>query len=358
MSLSLPSLPLPAARWLCALALALPGAVLAPQAAAAPDATIHADDDAPPPLAQAATPAAPEGCRNTGLDVVVLGSGGPELGDRRASSSYLLRENGQARFLIDLGPGAALNFERAQGRIEDVQALLFTHLHVDHVGDLPALIKAAFFSRRNQDLPLYGPTGSELFPTTPLFVQRQFGPQGVYPYLADYLSGDESFTLKPVAVAADRAQPVPFRTELAGFALTAMPVEHGLVPALAWRIEKDGCALVVSGDTSNRGRTLDALAQGADVFIAHNAIPEDSEDRIARLLHMPPSEIGRIAAQAGSRSLVLSHFMRRTEGVQQATAQAIARHYGGPLAFAQDCDIYALHSGARIGQCPARADGR
>ncbi|MDO4724279.1 MAG: MBL fold metallo-hydrolase, partial [Comamonadaceae bacterium] len=309
---------MPAIHWLCALALALPGAAPAQDAPAGPPEAAHVRLDA------AAAVTASSACRNTGLDVVVLGSGGPELDERRASSSYLLRERGQARFLIDLGPGAALNFERAQGRIEDVQALLFTHLHVDHVGDLPALIKAAFFSRRSQDLPLYGPTGSERFPATPLFVQRQFGPQGAYPYLADYLSGEESFTLKPVAVAADRARPVPFRTELAGFVLTAMPVEHGLVPALAWRIEKDGCALVVSGDTSNRGRTLDALAQGADVFIAHNAIPEDSEDRIARLLHMPPSEIGRIAAQAGSRSLVLSHFMRRTEGVQQATAQAIA----------------------------------
>ena len=92
MSLSLPSLPLPAARWLCALALALPGAVPAQQTAstapgAKPNVTANATLVAgAAPLAQAAPPAVPAGCRNTGLDVVVLGSGGPELGDRRASS--------------------------------------------------------------------------------------------------------------------------------------------------------------------------------------------------------------------------------------------------------------------------------
>lgn len=290
-------------------------------------------------------------CRNAGLDVVILGSGGPELGDKRASTGYLLREDGKARFLIDFGAGASLNFERVGGHIEDLHALLFTHFHVDHVNDLPAMIKASFFSDRERDLPLYGPTGNDVIPTTPLFVERQFGDNGVYPYLSGFLDGNAAYRLLPVAVNADHAQPQRFSTDIGGFRVEAIAVDHGLLPSLGWRIEKDGCSLVVSGDTRNSGKTLDHLAQNASIFIAHNAVPESSEDRVAQRLHMKPSEIGRIASVARSRKVVLSHFMLRTVNAQAETQQAIRSQYDGALAFAEDCDIYNLQSGDKTGNC-------
>ena len=66
---------------------------------------------------------------------------------------------------------------------------------------------------------------------------------------------------------------------------------------------------------------------------------------------MMPSEIGRIAAAAHAKSVVLSHFMNRTANVMQETAAAIGSRYKGKLNFARDCDIYAVHSGEQIGSC-------
>lgn len=290
-------------------------------------------------------------CSHNNLDVVVLGSGGPELTDKRASTGYLVLENGKARFIVDFGAGASLNFERAGGKINDLEALLFTHFHVDHSNDLPALVKASFFSDRERDLPIYGPTGNHTIPTTPEFIERHFGEHGVYPYLSDFLTGDAAFSIKPIAVNADKAKPQLFETKIAGFTLKAIPVEHGLLPSLGWRIEKDGCSVTVSGDTSNAGKTLDTLAKNTDIFIAHNAVPESSKDSIALKLHMPPSEIGRIARTTQSRSLVLSHFMQRTVNAKPATTSAIRQSYKGPLSFAEDCDIYSLKSGMKTGSC-------
>lgn len=51
-----------------------------------------------------------------GVAVQVLGSGGPEIGDKRASSAYLVWQNGRARALIDMGAGAALRFGRESER--------------------------------------------------------------------------------------------------------------------------------------------------------------------------------------------------------------------------------------------------
>lgn len=305
-------------------------------------------------LASVPAAAGAEQCMHSDLDVVVLGSGGPELSDRRASTGYLVREKGKARFIVDFGAGSSLNFEYAGGKIKDLEALLFTHFHVDHSNDLPALVKASYFSERDRDLPIYGPTGNHTIPTTPVFVERHFGEKGVYPYLSDFLTGEAAFRLKPVAVNADKSRPEMFETKIGGFTLRAVPVEHGLLPSLGWRIEKNGCSVTVSGDTSNLGRTLDRLAVNTDIFIAHNAVPENARDKVALKLHMTPSEIGRIAKETSSRSVVLSHFMRRTEHVRDETAAAIRRHYQGKLAFAEDCDIYSLQTGMKTGSCKQR----
>lgn len=322
---------------------------LAASAAPAQAASAQAHTAPAPPHSSAQAPAAQGGSSSNSisdssdaLDIVVLGSGGPELGDKRASISYLVREGGKARFLIDMGAGSALNFERAGARIEDLHALLLTHFHVDHMNDLPAFVKASFFTSRQRDLPIYGPDGGHGIPALPAFLQRQFGPQGAYPYLAGFLDGDAAFALRPAVASADWQQPRLFQAQVQGFTVQAIAVHHGRMPALGWRVAKNGCAVTISGDTSNQGRTLDMLARPGDLFIAHNAVPESSQDEVALQLHMRPSEIGRIAARTGSRAVVLTHFMRRTEQAGAETAAAIRRHYGGPLFFAQDMDQHPL----------------
>ena len=121
--------------------------------------------------------------------------------------------------------------------------------------------------------------------------------------------------------------------------LQAIPVHHGPIPALAWRVELAGCAISFSGDMSNRYQTLAKLAQQADILIAHNAIPEAMQGA-GRALHMPPSEIAQIAQQAGVKKLVLSHRMRRTLGKEQETNHIIRQKYRGPLVYANDMDVF------------------
>ncbi len=120
----------------------------------------------------------------------------------------------------------------------------------------------------------------------------------------------------------------------------AVPVGHGSVPALAWRIEAGGKRIVFSGDTNGVGAGLTALARDADIFIAHHAVPEDSGDAVALRLHMPPSAIGRIARDARVKQVVLSHRMLRTLGREQETLEAIRKSYAGPVSFADDLHCY------------------
>jgi len=279
-------------------------------------------------------------CGRHGVQVQILGSGGPELEDRRASSSYLVWQDGRPRILIDSGGGSALRFGQAGAHVAELDAVLFTHLHIDHSADFPALIKSSYFEDRKRPLPVYGPPGNEDFPSTTEFVADLFdGKHGAYRYLADFLAGkDGGYLLQTHDVALTARE---IRTVVSGndVLLDATQVIHGTVPAIAWRVTIGGTIIVFSGDTNGDNGNLERLAKGADLFVAHNAVPE-GETGAARQLHMPPSVIGRIAKTAGVKRVVLSHRMLRTLGRESETRSVIARVYQGPVAFAEDLDCF------------------
>jgi ribonuclease BN (tRNA processing enzyme) len=279
-------------------------------------------------------------CGKHGVWVQVLGSGGPEIDDGRASSGYLIWREGRARILIDMGGGSLLRFEQSGAHLNDLDVILLTHLHVDHSADLPYLIKASFFTDRNRDLPLYGPTGNRLMPATTEFVRDLFGPQGAFRYLSDYLDGSEAYRLIAHDVnAKGRARQTVLQTR--DYQLTAVPVHHGPIPALAYRIKVAGHVIVFSGDMNNDNHTLAGLASAAELLVADHAIPEQA-DRVARNLHMPPSVIGAIAGKAGVKRLLLSHRMNRTFGHERESERLIRQHYRGRLEFAEDLMCLSL----------------
>jgi ribonuclease BN (tRNA processing enzyme) len=285
-------------------------------------------------------------CDEDGVWLQVLGSGGPELDDGRASSGYVIWREGKARLLIDIGSGSLFRFEQSGASLNDLDVLLLSHMHVDHSNDLPALIKASYFSNRDRDLYLYGPTGNGFMPSATNFVHDLFGPDGAYQYLSGYLDededeGDENYRLLPTDVDATgkREQVV---LDDARYRLTAVPVHHGPIPALAWRVEIAGKLIVFSGDMNNDNGTLAILAEKADLLVAHHAVPEDAQG-VARNLHMPPSVIGKIAAKAQVKQLVLSHRMNRTLGQEQASMAHIRQNYNGPVQFADDLQCLPLN---------------
>ncbi len=280
-------------------------------------------------------------CQHQRVKVQVLGSGGPELSDGRASSSYLIWLDNKGVVLIDAGAGSSLNYEKSGAELVDLQMIAFTHFHVDHSADFPAFIKAFYFTERTQNLLVFGPEGNHFMPSASEFTNRLLGSRGAYAYLNDYLNKEAASPFKIISqnIAGVKRRPEAVYASHS-IALFAIPVHHGSLPALAWRVELAGCAISFSGDMSNRYQTLVKLAQQTDILIAHNAIPETMQGA-GRALHMPPSEIGKIARQAGVKKLILSHRMRRTLGKEQISSRFIKQAYQGPLVYANDMDVFS-----------------
>ncbi|MGB6974675.1 MAG: MBL fold metallo-hydrolase [Terracidiphilus sp.] len=276
------------------------------------------------------------------MAVQVLGSGGPDLRDKRASSSYLVWKDGKALALIDAGGGSALRFGESGADMSQLEVILLTHLHADHTSDLPALVLSSRFEERKQPLPVFGPPGNDRFPSTTEFLDDLFGrSHGAWRYMSGVMNRSQPYFLVPHDVIAGETPLQVFKS--ADMTVDAVRTDHDHAPALAWRVEIGGKRIVFSGDTGGHGKGLPRLAENADIFVAHNATSRFSDPQTIAIL-MPPSVIGQIAAEAHVKRLVLSHRMAETLGKKHEaqTREDIRRTYSGPLQFANDLDCFPL----------------
>ena len=215
-------------------------------------------------------------CKSNQVKLQILGSGGPELDDGRYSSGYLIWYKNKARVLIDAGAGSSIMYGQSAAKFEDLQAILLTHLHVDHSADLPAFIKGGFFTPRNQNLALYGPAANDLMPSTSDYLQHLVGDDGAFAYLNGYVNKRANAAYKIVATDVPLVKGQTFDYSL-GSDITAKAtfVHHGPVAAVAWRVEVAGCSIVFSGDMSNQFGVLSSFATQADILVANNAVPDN-----------------------------------------------------------------------------------
>lgn len=263
------------------------------------------------------------------IELEILGSGGPEL-DGRASASYILWIDNKAKLLIDMGSGSMLRFEQSNAKLKDLEAVVLTHLHIDHSVDLPSFVKAGYFTSRTQKLPIIAPYGNDSFPPIKEYLENLFGDKGAYRYMRDVLTNkSDSFQITPFEVSKQTTK------NFKDFSLELINVYHGIVPALALRINVGNKSIVISGDTNNQNSHLNKIAKDADLFIAHHAITSHS-GRFAKTLHMEPKEIAKIAQTSHVKKVILSHRMKRTLKYEDESLKIIKSIYSGEVLFAND----------------------
>jgi len=216
--------------------------------------------------------------------VTILGSGTAIPSLRRGSPGLLVEVAGQS-LLFDGGAGTLPRLLRAGVTVLDLDRVFYTHLHPDHTGDLVPLLFALRNPawRREKSLHITGPKG--------------FG--AYYEALAT-LYGDWIAAKSYDVVLREVLEEV---TEGDGFKVVPREVVH-LRHSVCYRIESaGGRSVVYSGDTTYCGAIIDA-SRGADLLVLECSAPDEQPMKN----HLTPTQAGQIAALAGCRRLVLTHF--------------------------------------------------
>jgi ribonuclease BN (tRNA processing enzyme) len=240
------------------------------------------------------------------MKLTIVGCSGSFPGPDSAASSYLV-EADDYQVVLDLGNGALGQLQRYT-TLDRPGAVLFSHLHADHVIDLTSYYVVRRYHPDGQmpTLPVYGPHGSS---------HRM-----ARAYDLPYNPGmTHEFDFRTYS-----AQPV----EIGPFTVTVVPVLHP-VEAYAIRLEHGGRTLVYSGDTAPTP-TLNRIAEGADVFLCEAAFLSGRQNPAG--LHLTGREAGEAATEAGVGGMVITHVPPWGDS---ARAMAEAKEtYAGPLELA------------------------
>jgi ribonuclease BN (tRNA processing enzyme) len=268
-------------------------------------------------------------CDANPVTVQILGSAGPRPDSERASASYLLWIDGQARMLVDVGGGAYLRFAQSGALLSDLWLLAVSHLHPDHISGLPALLWLSDQTRQ-EPLPIAGPSGNDVMPAFPAFLNRLFASEsGAFQILSGTVgSGERGVPLdvSVVDVTAAQALTVLDRPEMT---VTALGIPHGNIPALAYRVQVGDASIVFSTDQTGTSPAFIEFARDADVLVMHLAIAAGATSA----LHASPEVVGRVAQDAGVGRLILSHI-----GLYdlEAAVADVENNFTGPLTVGAD----------------------
>lgn len=282
-------------------------------------------------------------CHYTDFSLQLLGSGGPISDDKRASSGELIWWKGKPRILIDAGGGVYLRFGQSDAHLEDVDLIAITHFHTDHVTDLPALLKGAYFFEHKKSIDIVGPTGGDNFPSLTQFIDDQFNPKtGAYAYLGGLYTGTDGIQLKMKLTDVDYHSAKETKVyDHDGLVVTALGIPHGNVPTLAYRIDSPEGRIVVSADQNGSNPAFIAFASNADILVLPMAITEDA-GAVSSFMHAKPSIVGKLAAETHPKMLVLNHFMGKSLREKNPSIDIIKRYYHGPIYASRDLSCYPV----------------
>ena len=276
------------------------------------------------------------------LELLVLGSGGPGAAGR-AASSYLVFVDGDARILVDAGPGSFVRLGEAKASLSDTDIVLLTHLHIDHAGEIPGLFKARAVSGSGPIVfNVWGPAGSAAngddayFPGTREFLRLLFGPSGAFAYLKDFAA---PITLRghDIPAALENAAPLQIFKQ-GGVMIRAIAGHHGDAPSVIYRIDHAGRSVTFSGDIDAQGLpSLRSIAKSTDLLVFNTVVLDPpGSPAVLYTLHTAPRAIGQLAKEVGARALLLSHISPAVDESNRAVLESIRENYAGSVTFAAD----------------------
>ena len=249
------------------------------------------------------------------LKVIVCGSRSPLPTPGRAEACILV-EAGDDIYIFDLGNGSMDNLTQYQVPWPNVKAVLITHMHSDHIADLPDAHLQSWVQGRDSPLMVYGPEGINL--VTKGF---ELAYSADYQYRNDH-HGDD---MLPMNIAGFNAiqimdnQLIPNDTP--GLEILPFVVDHYPVnSAFGFKISYKGRTVVISGDTINDG-SVQKYSKDVDLLV-HSAISIDLAERMREVAPLPQlneilldiqdyhttvKEAGEIARNANVGQLLIYH---------------------------------------------------
>jgi ribonuclease Z len=295
-------------------------------------------------------------------ELVVLGTASQVPTRDRNHNGYLLRWDGQG-ILFDPGEGTQRQMAHAGVAAHDLNRLCITHFHGDHSLGLAGVVQRINLDRVPHPVTAHYPVSGARF-----FERLRYAgayretvrlrEEPVPDVEAAVLHDGPAFTLTahrlshPVAAYGYRlAEPDGRRM------LPELLAAHGITGPDVGRLQREGVLAGVTLEEVSAPRpgqrfafVMDtrlcdgvyALAEGCDMLVIESTFLDEDIALAEEYGHLTAGQAARVAADAGVRHLVLTHFSQRYPDPAAFAAQARAAGFTGELTAARDLDRVQL----------------
>lgn len=273
--------------------------------------------------------------------LILLGTGGGPRPKKQNNATAQVIVAGDSLYVVDCGDGVARQLVLAGLSLPRLRHVFITHHHSDHNADYGNLLLLAWASGLRTRVDSWGPPPLENM--TRLFFELNAYDIGIR------IADEGRVPLAPLIHAHEIAKPGQVMQD-ENVRVTCALVPHPMVePAYAYRFDAPDRSIVISGDTAY-SEALIALARGADVLV-HEAMYLPAIDRLVARVpnastlrqhlvvsHTTAEDCGRVAAAAGVKALVLSHFVPPDDPLvtEDMWRDAAARHFRGEIIVGRD----------------------
>jgi len=279
---------------------------------------------------------------NKSTRIVLLGTkGGPRVGEAGRSNPATLLLINDVPYLIDCGYGVTKQLITAGVALNRLRYVFITHHHSDHNLEFGPLIYNTWITGLPAQIDAYGPPGLTKM-AQQFFDYQKFD--------IDVRIVDEGRTdPRQLVTTHEISKPGVFLTN-PDVKVSMCVVRHPPIKdAYAYRFDAKDRSVVISGDTAYAPE-LAEFAKGADVLVHEVMFLPGIEALLKRLpnakrlrehlmaAHTLPEDVGKIAAQAGVKTLVLTHFVPGDDPsiTDEQWSADVRKHFKGEIVVGRD----------------------
>jgi len=282
------------------------------------------------------------GQQNKSTRIVLLGTkGGPRVGEAGRSNPATLLVINDVPYLIDCGYGVTKQLITAGIALDRLRYIFITHHHSDHNLEFGPLIYNTWITGLPAQIDAYGPPGLAKM-AQQFFDYQKFD--------IDVRMDDEGRTDPSKLVTTHEISKPGVVLTNTDVRVSMCVVRHPPIKdAYAYRFDAKDRSVVISGDTAYAPE-LAEFAKGADVLVHEVMYLPGIEALLKRLpnakrlrehlmaAHTLPEDVGKIAAQAGVKTLVLTHFVPGDDAsiTDEQWAADARKHFKGQIVVGRD----------------------
>jgi len=262
------------------------------------------------------------------MRITVLGKS-PSWQDAGGACSGYLVEDGETTLLLDCGNGV---FAKLRERVDytDVDAILISHLHADHILDLVPYSYALIYAPRQQPVPVGGYPGTDN-PARP----RLIAPSGAVDTFHQLVGSWGNEDLIDIAFAIEEYDPAE-TVEVGTLRARFQEVPH-FTTTFAADLSSNGTRFTYGADCGPNDALVD-LARDTDLLMIEATLPRP--ERTGERGHLTPGEAGEHGRRAGARRIVLTHYSDELDA--DACRAAAVETFGGEVELAREGAVYTL----------------